>query len=125
MFQVPDFHRVFVAHEVELVCHVVVPYWVYVGFALRVSGSESEWCLAAGQKRVNLRLVHSRSIRHRCVDPDGCQDAREQLWFVLVTLPIFLSTVVLGSGPTLGEIDIFITGLGRSRKSRVAFSIPL
>ena len=39
MFHVSDFHRVLVAHEVELVSRVVVPNWVYVGFALRISVS--------------------------------------------------------------------------------------
>src|SRR6266567_1479589 len=74
--QVPDFHRVIVAHEVQLIVRVMVPYWMYVGLTFRVSGSESEWYLAAGQKRVNLGLVHSRSIRHRFVDFQSCQDTR-------------------------------------------------
>ena len=45
MLQIPDFHRVLVAHEIELAVHIVVPYWVYVGFAFRVSGSESSGVL--------------------------------------------------------------------------------
>src|SRR5712691_1289425 len=110
MFQVPDFHRVLVTHEVELVGRIVVPYRVYVGFALRVSGSETERCLAAGQKRVNLRLVHSRSIQHRFVDFESCQDTRGN---VLVRTFLFALALLQRSFQShRNGIDIFVTGLG-------------
>jgi hypothetical protein len=59
-----------------------------VRFALLVRGTKSEWDLAVDQKRVNLRLFHSRSVLHRFVDFDSCQDNGEGLRSILGSLPI-------------------------------------
>jgi hypothetical protein len=61
-----------------------------------------------------------RSHLQHFVDFEGFQDASRGLHSLLVSFPF-------GYGRSVGclrEIDIFIAGLERSRKSRVAFSIP-
>src|SRR5438128_2409986 len=66
---VSNLSSILIAHEVELAVRVVEPDWMYHRITLRINGPQPQRNLRSGEKNVDLRLFHARSIRHRLMHP--------------------------------------------------------